>query len=180
MRKFNKVLILVTLMFMMTTSCFAATKEELLAYFKQTHVVSGKSITLDAAQITKIENYLNQNEVSEQNADKIIADANEVISYMTRNNVSDPSKLSASQKEYVMGVVEDAGTAAGVSVTFDKATNEMQIYKDGKLLETTSFTNTIPFTGTNVMPYITVGVGFILIAAFAIIMKNNKKGLVNA
>lgn len=175
MKKITKILLIVTIMSILLTNCFAMTNSKLLEYFKNTHVVAGQRISLNQTQLTKIENFLNKNKISSENADIIIAKAEEVKRYMTSVGVSNPMKLNAYQKQKVMTLVEEAGSAAGVKVYFNKTTNEMTISQNGKVLENISFTNKIPFTGTNVMPYAYLAFGIIsLITLITIALKSKR------
>ncbi|MEG0873107.1 MAG: hypothetical protein RSE00_03330 [Clostridia bacterium] len=154
-----------------------ATSQDILNYCKQSHVVAGKTVTVSNADIVKIERFLNTNPITAAQGDTIIANAKAAITVMDKAGVSDISKLNSADRQKILGLLNNAGSAVGVTFDFDAATGSIKVFKDGKQIETINGSTKLPFTGSANVSYIAVSA--IIVAAIAMFVVK-KEGLLNS
>lgn len=179
MKKTLKMLLVAAMMLAIATSVNAATTSEVVKYLTSAHMVAGQSIVLPDTEKVKVERYFEQYPVSEANGDQIIANCNSIIAIMDAAGTADPQILSVADKQKVMDLANAAAEAAGVTLTFKNGT--IEVYKDGKLIETVNFNGTtggkLAYTGNSNMLFVVVP-GVVLIAGAIFLI--SKKGLKSA
>jgi hypothetical protein len=177
MKKVVLTLILVAVVMMMSlTTVNAATNADLIAYAQSSHVVSGQSISLTEANKVKVERYLTENPVTDEQADQIIAKANELVALMNEAGVSDPAKLSEADKTKFISIAQEGAAVAGLTLNF-KA-HSVEVYKDGTLVDTATLgSDTLAYTGNNVNVALVVSSIAVIALASAVVAK---KRLANA
>ena len=84
----------------------------------------------------KVERYLADNPVTESEANKLIAKADEGVNVMKNAGVKSYKDLTAEQKAELKSIANSAADIIGVTLTFDKA--EVKVYKNGKLIDVVS------------------------------------------
>ena len=141
-------LLLIVIVGVFATNTMATTNAELIEFIKSDHTVSGKSIGLTAGNRVKAERYLTENPVTDAQASAIMEKANELIAIMEKAGVSDPSKLSQADKEKFMKIAQEAADIIGLKLVFHP--HSVDIYKDGKLIETATLGNKLAYTGNNI------------------------------
>lgn len=175
------VLIFAILLFCNVTVANAATNEEVIAYATKSFDVNGKSVSLKAADKVKVQRYLEQNPVSAEEGEQIIAKINEGVNLLRTENVTDPSKLSSAKKQELLSIGQQAAKIAGAELTYDAQSNAVSIYKDGVLIDQATTTDALVQTGSETnysyIVYAIAGVAVIAIAGFVVY---TKKGKVNA
>lgn len=176
MRKLLTIALLLVVVFALATNVNAATKSELSAYLTKTHTVAGEEVSLSESDKVKVERYLSENDVTEEQADKIIAKVDEAIAVMNEAGVSDITKLSKEDKEKLVNIANEAASVLGLTISYDASTKTISIYKDGKLIESTSITSNSKLvqTGSSNIAYIAVPVVAIIAIAMVAAYKKAK------
>ncbi len=136
----------------------------------------GAKYGMTSADKVKIERYLAENKVTDAQADKILAKADEAIAVMEKAGVTSYSKLTDSQKSEIKSIATEAAKEVDLKLVFK--TRSVEIYNaDGKLVETISNTNgKLAYTG-NTLNIALVASVISIVAVAAVIAR---KKLVNA
>lgn len=165
------IVLLVMLVGVFATTSKATTNAELIEFAKSNHTVSGKSIGITAANRVKVERYLTENPVTDAQADAIMAKANELIALMESAGVSDPADLSKADKEKFMAIAQEGADVIGIKLVFHP--HSVDVYKDGKLIETVTLGNKLAYTGNNInMALVISSVVIIALATTGFLAKN--------
>lgn len=136
----------------------------------------GAKYGMTSADKVKIERYLADNPVTEEQANKVMAKANEAVKIMEDNNATKIGEVKKEDREKLKTIANEAASVVDLSITFKPGTAE--IYKDGKLIETVTMSNgKLAYTGNNVN--IVLVVSSVAIIALATIIVARKK-LANA
>lgn len=101
--------------------------------------------------------------------EQLLVKAKEAAQVMDDAGVTDYNKLSAEQKNKLKTIANEAASAIGVTLTFKKGA--VEIYRDGKLIET--ITNTegkLSYTG-NTTNVVLIASSIAVIALTAVIIK---------
>ena len=128
----------------------------------------GKPYGFTEANKVRIERYLADNPVTDAEADKVVAKAEEVAKVFADAGASKYSELSDSQKEKVKSLAVEAGKIVDLTVKF--GTRSVEIYKNGKLIETVRYDgDKLLYTGNNANTILVVSsvVVIALVAGFA-------------
>lgn len=176
MRKVSKILIVFIIAIMFATTVKGATKQELIDYASKEHTIGGESFKLSSENIVKIERYLEENTISEADADKVIEKAEAVKKLMNDAGVSYPGDLSSANKEKAMQLANEAAELLKVTLNFDMKNNVIEIYKDGKKIDVVSFegNNKLAYTGNN--SYIYILPATVAVVALATVALRKKVG----
>lgn len=136
----------------------------------------GAKYGMTSADKVKIERYLAENKVTDAQADKILAKADEAIAVMEKAGVTSYNKLTDSQKSEIKSIATEAAKEVDLKLVFK--TRSVEIYNaDGKLVETISNTNgKLAYTG-NTLNIALVASVISIVAVAAVIAR---KKLVNA
>ncbi len=136
----------------------------------------GAKYGMTSADKVKIERYLAENKVTDAQADKILAKADEAIAVMEKAGVTSYSKLTDSQKSEIKSIATEAAKEVDLKLVFK--TRSVEIYNaDGKLVETISNTNgKLAYTG-NTLNIALVASVISIVAVAAVIAR---KKIVNA
>lgn len=164
--------IILMLTMVVTMSSVKATKEtlaeELYMKFKEYGATEAEKV--------KVERYLSENEVTEEQAKQILSKADEIIEVIKNENVKDVTKLSKEAKNKIKKIAQEAANIIEVKLVFYK--NKVEIYNSkGKLIEVVTMSNTgkLAYTGNNILNtsvYLVV-----LIALVTIFIEKNKVGV---
>lgn len=133
----------------------------------------GSQYGLTSADKVKIERYLADNPVTEEEADTLISKAEEIDAIMKKAGVTDPTKLSQADKDKILSIANEASSILKVSLVIKNG--NIEVYKDGKLIESRSVDNgKLAYTGNN--SYVIFGILAVAIVALVIvcIMKKRK------
>ena len=118
----------------------------------------------------KIERYLADNPVTESKANAIVAKANEAAKIMDEAGVTDFSKLSEDKKAEIKSIANQAASIVGVTLTYKSGS--VEIYKDGKLIETVTNNNgKLAYTGNNNIVLVVSSIAVIALASVAVARK---------
>lgn len=172
MKKFLQVALVFVVSFCYLTNVNAATKQDLIDYASKTFTIAGKNVSSpEMAAIVK--NYLAENEISESNADQIIAKADQIIAIMNAANVSDPTKLSKAQKDQIRSLATEAASLAGATYTYDTTTKRVTVIgPNGKVYGSAQLvTNRLAATGADYTVYVAVSGLAVVLAATTLYRK---------
>ena len=98
-------LIFVMLVMAFATVVYATTSADLANQL----YAKGEKYGMTAADKVKIERYLSENPVTDADADKIVAKADEAIAVMEKAGTTDYSKLTTAQKDELKAIAKSAG-----------------------------------------------------------------------
>ena len=90
-----------------------------------------KAYGMTAADKVEVERYLADNKLSADDANAIMAKADEAVAIMDAAGVTNYADLSDEDKEQIKSIATEAADIAGVDITISNGT--VSIYKDGKL-----------------------------------------------
>lgn len=178
MKKVLRILLVFALILVCyTTVAKAATTDELIAYASKTFTIAGKQVKLTDGDLIKVKRYIKENPVTESEADRIIAKADQIISIMNAEGVSNPTKLSKSKKDEVLKIAQEAAEITGATLTYDSTNKSITVYKNGKKFESISLGNyKLVQTGSDNTAYVVLGAtGVVAVIAIATITIYRKK-----
>lgn len=112
MKKLKKIILsLVAMTFLMSTTVFAATAEESLASVKAKLTEAG----LSATYVDQVSTYLTQNTITEEQANSLIANINDVKAIV--GTKTEASQFTPEEKDQVIAKVQTAATSVGLVIT---------------------------------------------------------------
>jgi len=175
MKKILSIILMIGCIFCLNLNVNAKTEDELLAYLSKSFTIAGKEVKLLDSDIVKVERYLSENNITDENVDKIIGKIDEIVAIMNKEGVSDPLKMNDAKRKEVLNLATEAATYAGASLSYDYTTKTVSIYKDGKLVDTASIK---PYKlaqtgGSNTVYYLISGI--CLLAGSAYLYRKSKK-----
>ena len=131
----------------------------------------GKKYGMTSADKVKVERYLSENTVTDEQANAIVAKADEAIAVMEAAGTTDYRKLTDAQKDQVKSIANSAADIIDVKLVFKK--NTVEIYNNaGKLIETIGNNNgKLAYTGNNVNVVLTVSVIAMIALAITVATK---------
>ena len=165
MKKVLTISLLLVMLVMAFAGVVNATTTETLA---DELYAKGQKYGMTAADKVKVERYLAENPVTDEQANTIIAKADEAVAVMEEAGVTSYDKLTTAQKDKIKSIATSAAEVIDVKLVFKKGA--VEIYnKDGKLIETVTQNNgKLAYTGNSVNAVLVVSV--IAIIALAIIV----------
>ena len=131
----------------------------------------GKKYGMTSADKVKVERYLSENTVTDEQANAIVAKADEAIAVMEAAGTTDYSKLTDAQKDQIKSIANSAADIIDVKLVFKK--NTVEIYNNaGKLIETIGNNNgKLAYTGNNVNVVLTTSVIAVIALAISVATK---------
>ena len=131
----------------------------------------GKKYGMTSADKVKVERYLSENTVTDEQANAIVAKADEAIAVMEAARTTDYRKLTDAQKDQVKSIANSAADIIDVKLVFKK--NTVEIYNNaGKLIETIGNNNgKLAYTGNNVNVVLTTSVIAVIALAITVATK---------
>ncbi len=153
------VMLAIMLTMFLGTSVNAATTDELVDKIYS----MGQPYGLTSSDKVRLERFLADNPVTEAEADTLIAKAEEAVAVMENAGATSVSELTREQKNELQGIAKEAASIVGVNLVFKAGT--VEIYKDGKLIESISNNyGKLAYTGNNISTVAVVS----LVAIFAL------------
>ena len=146
MKKTLSVILLIVMLLTVATSVKAVSNSELASKL----YALGAKYGMTSADKVKIDRYLADYPVSSAEADQVLAKANEATQLMESAGVTDYKKLSSEEKDQLKSLANEAASIVGVTLTYSDG--EIDVYKDGKLIETLGSTSggNLAYTGNDV------------------------------
>lgn len=130
----------------------------------------GAKYGMTTADKVKIERYLAEYPVTDAEADAILAKADEAVAVMERAGVTSYDKLTTAQKDELKAIAKSAAEIVDVTLVFK--VGSVEIYKDGKLIETVTENNgKLAYTGNSVNSVLVVSVIAIIALAITVVAK---------
>ena len=131
----------------------------------------GKKYGMTSADKVKIERYLAENPVTDDQANAVVAKADEAIAVMEKAGTTDINKLTDAQKDQLKSIANSAASIVDVKLVFKKGS--VEIYDNtGKLIETVGQNNgKLAYTGNNVNVVLTTSVIAIIALAITVVTK---------
>ena len=128
----------------------------------------------------KMEKYLNDYPLSDDDCNEILALANQADKIMQDNNTTNYKTLPNDVKAQLKSLANQAAAIAGV--TLDFKTDRIDVYKDGKLIEAITDTDgKLPYTGNEINVAVVVSsIAVIALAATGIAVATKKRLATNA
>ena len=127
----------------------------------------GKPYGMTASLKVRIERYVSDYKVTNAEADKIVAKAEEAVKLMKEADATKYSELTDEEKEEMKKIANEAADILGLTLVI-KA-DSVEIYKDGKLIEVAKYDgDKLMYTGNNVNTILVVSsvVAIALVASF--------------
>ncbi len=167
MKKLLTISILAVMLVLMTVTGVNATTNDNLA---ETLYNIGSKYGMTKADRVKIERYLADYPVTESEANAIVAKANEAVKVMENAGVTDYTKLTKAQKAQIKSIANEAASIVDVTLAFKKGS--VEIYKNGKLIESVSNNSgKLAYTGNNNVVLVVSSIAVIALASVAVARK---------
>ena len=127
---------------------------------------------MTSADKVKVERYLADNEVTDEQASAILAKADEAIAIMDAEGTKDVRELSADAKAKIKAIAQETASTIGLTLVFTSGT--VEVYKDGELIDTVTLSNSgkLAYTGNNINVLLVVAsVAVIALATTVVVRK---------
>lgn len=174
MKKTLIVSILMSIILFVGASVVSAATTETLA---DELYVKGKKYGMTTADKVRIERYLSENPVTDEQANQIMSKADEAVAVMENAGVTNYNKLTQDKKSELKTIAKETADIVGAKLVFKSGS--VEIYDaNGKLIETVAQNNgKLAYTGNNsVNVVLTVSV----IAMIALAITVGVKKIANA
>ena len=174
MKKTLIVSILMSIILFVGASVVSAATTETLA---DELYVKGKKYGMTTADKVRIERYLSENPVTDEQANQIMSKADEAVAVMETAGVTNYNKLTQDKKSELKTIAKETADIVGAKLVFKSGS--VEIYDaNGKLIETVAQNNgKLAYTGNNsVNVVLTVSV----IAMIALAITVGGKKIANA
>lgn len=131
----------------------------------------GQKYGMTSADKVKIERYLSENPVTDEQANAVLAKADEAVALMENAGAKNYDDLTSEQKNQLKSIATSAAEIIDVKLVFKKG--YVEIYdKTGKLIETIGENNgKLAYTGNNVNIVLTISVIAIIALAITVVTK---------
>lgn len=161
MKKVLTISILAVMLVLMVVTGVNAANNDNLA---ETLYNMGAKYGMTKSDKVKIERYLADYPVTESEANAIVAKAEEAVKVMEDADVTDYTKLSKAQKDQLKSIANEAASIVNVTLVFK--TKAVEVYKNGKLIETVSNNNgKLAYTGNNNIVLVVSSIAVIALAS---------------
>lgn len=162
-------LLVVMAVMCLATASYATTSSELADALYE----KGAAYGLTSADKVKIERYLSEYPVTDEEADSILAKADEAIAVMNEAGVKNYFDLTKAQKTEIKNIAKEAAEIIDVQLVFSKG--KVEVVKDGKIIETvTNNDGKLAYTGNSVNIVLTV-VATVAVIALAVAAVSRRK-----
>ena len=166
------VILFVMLVSLLATGVSAVSTDEMIEKVYNMAVPYGAT----SADKVKMERFFADNPITDEQADQIVAKAEEAVAIMEAAGTTNINDLTSEQKDQLKALANEAASIIGLTLVFKSGT--VEIYKDGKLVETlTSNTGTLAYTGNTMNIVLVVSSIAIIALGTAVIAR---KRLANA
>lgn len=173
MKKTLSIIALIVIVTMLTMTGVNAATSSTLADKLYTKFAPYGATTADKV---KVERYLSENTISDEKADSILAKADEVVSVIKAEGVTDVNKLSKDAKNKIKSIAQSAASEIGLTLTF--STGKVEVYNaQGKLVETVTLSNNgkLAYTGNSTNTVLVISSVAVIALAVAVVAKKSFK-----
>ena len=130
----------------------------------------GSKYGMTASDKVKVERYLSDYPVTDAEADAVLAKADEAVALMENAGAKTYDDLTTAQKNELKNIAKSAAAIIDVELVFK--VGSVEIYKNGKLIETvTENDGKLEYTGNNMNVVLVVSVIAMLALAITVIAK---------
>ena len=130
---------------------------------------------MTTAHKAKVQRFFEQYEVSDSDAELLIAKADAAVAVMEKAGTTNYAKLTKAQKEEIKVIANEAAAILKLTLAFDDT--QVKIYKNGKFLDVVSFeTGKLAYTGNNSMILVVSSIAIIALTSIVV----TRKKLANA
>ena len=162
-------LLVVMAVMCLATASYATTSAELADKLYE----KGQAYGMTSADKVKIERYLSEYPVTDEEANSILAKADEAIAVMNKAGVKDYFDLTKAQKSEIKNIAKEAAEIIDVQLVF--STGKVEVVKDGKIIETiTNNDGKLAYTGNSVNIVLAV-VATVAVIALAVAAVSRRK-----
>lgn len=146
MKKFLSMIITFLVIAILATTVVNATTSATLA---DELYALGSKYGMTSADKIKIERYLADNTVTDEQANAVMEKAREAAKIMDDAGETNVNELTKDQKNQLKSKANEAASILGLTLTFKSGT--VEVYKNGKLIETLGVNNSgkLVYTGNN-------------------------------
>lgn len=171
MKKIVSFLILFVMLIAMSTVVTATSSDGLADELYEL----GKAYGMSESDKIRIERYLADNKVTDEQASQIFSKAKEAAEVMDNAGKTNYSKLSESQKNEIKAIVVDA--AKILDLTLEFSNKQLKIYQDGKLIDVITYDSNgkLAYTGNNLN--IILAISTVAMIALALVIVARKKNV---
>lgn len=131
MKKVSAIIVALLLVAATAISAFAAginaNEQKVIDTVKGSVSVNGTEVTWPDSFVNQLENYFNTVEVTEDQANTIIAAFEKGKTILSNNGVTNISKASADVKQQLFDVLQEAASAMDATASYDKTTGNVTI-----------------------------------------------------
>ncbi len=121
----------------------------------------------------KVERYLEQYPVTDEEADVVFSMADQMVELMNKAGTNDISKISNEEKQKVKDIAIEAASTVGATLVFKPSW--VEIYRDGKLVESVKYSNgKLVYTGNNINFALITVVLVVVVLTLTLILKKKK------
>ena len=167
MKKVLSILILFVLLSTLTLTVNATSADDLA----DTLYSMGSPYGMTSSDKVRIERYLSDNDVTDEQAEEIVSIAEEAVAVMEAAGATSYSDLTTAQKNELKSLANEAADILGLTLTFSQG--RVDIYQNGVLIESVTLENDkLVYTGNNINIVLVVStVAIIAVALVAIISR---------
>ena len=166
-----KKILTVSLLFVMLVMAFATvvsatTSAELADKIYE----KGAKYGMTTADKVRIERYLAENAVTEDQANSVMEKVDKAVAVMENAGVTNYAALTDAQKDEMKNIATEAASVVDVNLVFK--VGSVEVYKNGKLIETVAENDgKLSYTGNSVNMIVVVSVVAIIALAIAVVAK---------
>ena len=180
MKKVCKVILFfIMIVLSLTYSCLAVNEAELEQYFMEDHEVAGTYVHLTEPNKLRVKRYLQENDVTDEQATFIVEKCEELRRYMTGIGVYEVMQLNHSQRAKALAIANEGLAVIGLHGTYNSNDKAVDIYENGKLIESVSTLPTkLVQTGNNNYIYYISFIAIVMLSIIFVVFKrirNNGK-----
>lgn len=140
MKLMNKIvimlLVLVAMLFALTTQSHATTKEELKDYMLKEKDFCGTKLIIRDTDAVKLKKFFKTHDMTDAQATKIKNLIDKAVAYMNADGAKSPNKVSTpAKKKVLIGYAKEAAGVLGLTVSYDASQERLDIYENGKLYD---------------------------------------------
>ena len=167
MKKMLSIAVVAIILLLAMASCVgAATKSEALDQIKSI----GAKYGFTSGDETRLERDLNSIGATDEQVSALVSKAEAIAAIFDEAGVTNYDKLTKAQKNEVKALLAEAASAINASLVFK--TKSVEIYKDGKLIDTiTNNGGKLAYTGNEVNVALIAGVALVIALASAVVVK---------
>lgn len=171
----KKILSIAVLFVIIATMCVTVVNATTSSELADTLYEMGKPYGLTTADKVKIERYVSDYNVTDEEADAVVAKAEEAVKVFEDAGVTKFSELSAEEVSELKTIANEAADILGIKLTFEG--KSVKMYKDGKLIETVTNNNgKLSYTGNSTNTVLVVSsIAAVAVVALAVAFVARKK-----